>query len=217
MNKEKLISKIRKLFALGADGSNEAESESAMRMARKMLDKFNLTEGDIVNGTAVVGITIESGINMPWIRTINREISRLYDVEYVIDKSESPNMHLFIGKESNRVTSTIVREFVKETIRFASYGMGNGFRNAAAFGVRDTVNAIMVERSRSREEVVPGTGLIPMDISKQSLVENTNFINKMVGEVTSVQSKSSYNNDGRAVGAGINLGVQIGGARLAIS
>jgi len=216
MDKEKLKARIKKLFALGSNNTNEHEAQSALNMARKLLDKYSISKLDLADDDSV-GITIESGVNMPWIRIINREVSRLYDVDYIIDKNERPNKHLFIGKEGNRITSSIVREYVKDKIRIESEGLGNAFRNSAAMGVKEQVHNIIRDRMTSQEEVIPGTGLVPVDLSRQNSIENDEFISRMIGEVTKSKS-SSFASDsrGRSVGQNINLGAHLNGSRTAI-
>ena len=84
---DKILDRIKKLFALGSNNPNEHEAESAMKMARKLLDKHNLSIFD-PNEKEEVGIKIEDNLNMPWTRMVYGAIARLYDVKYIIDKPD---------------------------------------------------------------------------------------------------------------------------------
>ncbi len=204
----KILEKIKKLFALGADNINKHESESAMKMARKLLDKHNLSVYDLKEKDDV-SVKIEDNVNMPWIRIIYGSIARLYDTEYILDKNSKPAQHLLIGTESNRVTASIVIDFVINEIRDCSIGMGNGYRNSAAFAIKDKVDKIVAERNASKEEVIPGTGLIPMKVYLQNNLKNQEWIKNQLGHYKQTKSSVSSNPLGRKLGEEINLAPQL--------
>jgi len=172
---EKILDKIRKLFALAENNPNENESESAMRQAKKMLDRHNLSMYQLIEKDSI-GIKIEDNVNMPWVRIIYRNIGNLYDADYITSKDQYGTQHLLIGTESNRVTASIVISFVIDKIRRTSVGKGNGFRNAAAFGIQEQVVEILEARMNNKEEVIPGTGLVAVDASEMMKEDIDNWI-----------------------------------------
>jgi len=207
---DKLIEKIKKLFALGSNNDNEHESSSAIKMARKLLDQNNLGMSDLASSEEKVLVTFLSEVNMPYTRMVFNYVSKLYDCQFVVSKPH----FLLIGKENNRVTARIVIEFVLETIRRKGKGQGNGFRNSAAQGVAQQVDEIINERMRSQEEVIPGTGLIPMDISRQAKEDINDWLKDNMPNLCTVKSNSGRQ-DGRglSVGRNINLGAHINGQK----
>ena len=206
---EKILNKIKKLFALGSNNPNSNEAASAIKMAKKLLDKHNFSIYQLKDKEQV-GIKIEDYDNSPWVRIIYNSISRLFDSKYIIDKSVRPAQHLIIGTESNRVTASIIIDYVLKQIRDRYIGCGAAARNGASFGVRDQVNSILAHRNASREEVIPGTGLVPMDVSVSAFKDIELWIRRMMDNV--VNEKSSgirTDNSARQFGNNINLGVQI--------
>ena len=208
MSNEKILNKIKKLFALGSNNPNENEAKSAIRMAKKLLDKHNFSMYELKDKEHI-GITIEDYVNMPWVRIIYGSVARLFDSKYVIDKTCKPAQHLIIGAESNRVTASIVIHYVLSEIRREFSGMGNGVRNSAASGVHQQVNSILSERNTSREEVIPGTGLVAMDLSIKMSSEIDEWIQKSMGSLGNSYNNCSSDNRGTSFGQNINLGVQI--------
>ena len=206
---DKIIERIKKLFALGSNNPNENEAKSAMRMARKLLDKHNLSMYDLKQEDEV-GIKLEDYKNVPWVRIVYDSISRLYDCKHLIDKAAKPNKHLIIGREGNRITASIVIHYILKEIEWHGAGMGSGFRNAAAFEIREIVNKILAERNASKEEVMLGTGLVPMDIYLKSLQDNEDWINSHLGGYNKATKTSvRVNSEGIAVGKNINLGARL--------
>ena len=210
---DKILDRIKKLFALAGNNSNQNEADSAMKMAKKMLDKHNLSVYDLKEKDDV-GIKIEDNVNMPWTRTIYSAISKLYDVKYIMDKTSKPMKHLLVGTESNRVTASIVIAFVISEVRGNCQGMGNGYRNAAADGVDTQVMDILAERNKSHEEIIPGTGLVPMDATRMAFEDINDWVKNHMGNLSSSKANSgAYDNRGFAMGNGINLGAHLSNKR----
>ena len=214
---DKIIERIRKMFALSSNNPNDNEAESAMRMAKKLLDKYNLSMSDLSQKNDVC-VKFKAERNMPWVRMVFNNISSLYDCEYILDKTGLSPLHLLIGNEANRVTASIVIEYVIETIDKVSKGKGNGFRNAMAYGVRENVHKILNERAVSKEEVIPGTGLVPVDLSRSLKEQNKAWIRENMGRINkSKVSRASFDSSGISAGRNINLNTQIGGKMSALT
>jgi len=206
---DKIINKIKKLFALGSNNSNQHEADSAMRMARKLLDKHNLSVYDL-NETDDIGETEEVGLFMPWTRTIYQSIAKLYDVRYILDKNSKPYKHCLIGTESARVTASLIIAFVIKEIKDTAIGMGNGYRNSAANGVYHQVHEIIKERNASKEELIPGTGLLPINASELALKNIDEWIENLYGKIKKGgRNTAKLNSAGYNLGKNINLGAQL--------
>ena len=206
---DKIIERIKKLFALAGNNPNINEADLAMKMAKKLLDKHNLNMYQLIDKEEV-GIKIEDELNMPYVRIIYNTISDLYDVEYLVDRTSKPIKHLLIGTESNRVTASIVIEFVLSTIRKESKGMGNGVRNSAAQEVYRRVTIILDERNNDTEEVIPGTGLIPVDASLLFKQERDEWIEEIIGKVNKgKKTHSARDSRGVAIGKKVSINTQI--------
>ena len=210
---DKILDRIRKLFALAGNNPNVHEAESAMKSAKRLLDKHNLSMFDVAEKNEV-GIKIEDNVNMPWIRTLYQAICLLYDCKYVLDKTSKPTKHLIIGTESNRVTASIVIEHLRTAIYNEGYGQGAGFRNAASQGVWKNVSEIIKKRKEDKSEAVPGTGLVLADISKICMKDNDDWIAKMMGNLSSGRtSKAAYDHRGAAFGRSLNVGARLSNKR----
>lgn len=210
MKYEKIIDKIKKLFALSANNPNIHEAEMAMKAAKKMLDKHSLSMFDL-NEKEDVSVTIRGEINMPWVRTLFLAISELYDCEYIISsRFGKKKRHVLIGTESNRVTAGIVLDYLVEAIRIESYGMGNAYRNGAALGVYHTVDEVIKSRKADKAEVIPGTGLVLADISALAQADNQAYMDaNMNVKKSKNQNKQAFSDKGYAFGKTLNVGVRL--------
>lgn len=213
MNK-KIVDRIKKLFALANNNPNIHESELAMKAAKKLLDKHNITAFDLSDRDEV-GIKIEDNVNMPWIKTLYLAISELYDCKYFISKNFGPKWkHVIVGTESNRVTASIVMEHLRIAIYNEGYGQGAGFRNAASEGVYFNVQNIIKERNSSKEEAIPGTGLVLADISSISQQDNQNWLDENIKNLRKGKSSSSaFDSNGYEYGKKLNVGARISNKR----
>jgi len=213
MKDEKVLDKIKKLFALAGNNPNENESMVAMKAAKKMLDKHNLSVYDLKQQDDI-GLKIEGEINMPYVRVVYNAVAKLYDCKIVLDKTVKPMVYLIIGTESNRVTASIVIKYVLQITRDKAKGLGAALRNGIATGVYHNVNSILEERNASKEEVIPGTGLVPADASKIMEKDIQDYQNKTFGKLGKGQrSNSSFDSRGVDIGKGINLGAHLSNKR----
>ena len=213
MDNEKVLNKIKKLFALASNNSNKNESLQAMKAAKKLLDRHNLTEYDL-HEKSTTGIKIEDNPNMPYVRTVYSAVTKLYDCEYILSRQGPSTQHLIIGSEANRITASIIIAFVLGELKIKTKGKGAGFRNAAAIGVYSKVMDILKERENDKEEIIPGTGLVALDASKIAELDNQDFINDRMGKLDKGKaSKASFNSAGVSVGRSINLNVQLSNTR----
>lgn len=210
---EKILARIKKLFALGSNNPNSNEAENAIRMAKKLLDKHNFSMYQLQDKEKV-GIKIEDYVCSPWVRIVYGSVCRLFDSKYIIDKTVRPHQHLIVGTESNRVTASIIVDYVLKKIRKEFTGCGAAARNGAAKGVQDQVNAILAKRNASREEIVPGTGLVPMDATRMAFEDINAFVARAIEGITNKKSsRISMNYSTRSFGRNINLNTQLSNKR----
>jgi len=217
MNNQRMIEKIKKLFALAANDSAVGnESENAMRMANKLLEKHAIDMLDLADNDKV-SCTFCSDQNTKWVRVIYSSICSLYDCCFFVDKSWDKPKFMIIGKESNRITASIVIDHLVSQIK-SEKGKLNDFKLGAATSIYHMCNDIIKERKSSLSEILPGTGLIPLDLIKQNELLNKEWIDKNVGKLSPLKSsRSKVSQDGLDYGKGMNVGARVSQQHRALS
>lgn len=208
----RIIEKIRKLFALAAnDGATGAESENAMRMANAMLAKHSIEMSQLTGGDETVFCTFaEYDIKAAWPKSVIVTICKLYNCRVVFDFNWPKPKTLIIGTGANRMTTTIVIDQILDQIKKECKGESAAFKNGAAIGLSDVVNRILEERRQDKTEIVPGTGLVPVDQMRQQMNAANDFVDQNFSGL--VKSKRGRGNaEGRAYGNGLNPGARVGG------
>lgn len=217
MNNERMIEKIKKLFALAANSSAEGnEAENALRMANKLLekhsiDKLNLADKDEVSCTFV------TAQKKKWVSLVFHSISKLYNCRMFIDHTWDKPKYAIIGTEANRITCVIVIEQLLDQIRKASKGQNVSFRNGAAISLRETAYRIFQERRAETEEILPGTGLVPLDLMESLKAKNEEWLAKNVNLVNMRQCSSKASQEGLDYGKGLNPGARVGGWQMRLA
>lgn len=209
----KIIEKIRKLFALASNGgATGAESENAMRMANAMLAKHSIEMSQLTGSNNTVFCTFaEYNIKQQWARTVIGAVSKLYNCRTVFDYNWSEPKTLIIGSGANRMTTTIVIDQLIDQIKKECIGKGSQFRNGAAYGLLDVVNKILEERRADKNEIVPGTGLVPLDQMEQEMGAANDFIEDNFKGLTKSKNSGKYSQEGRKYGQGLNPGARVQG------
>lgn len=114
---KKIIEKVQKMLALSEGTNSQEEAETAMRMVRSLLSKYNLSITDIDNyqKTATCteqGCRIRTKAVPAWVKCLASLCSMAYDTECIIHKSKYGNRQtensviLFIGVEPNTTICT---------------------------------------------------------------------------------------------------------------
>jgi hypothetical protein len=218
MNKdeERIIQKIRKLFALAAnDGATGNESENALRMANALLAKHSIEKHRLHDPDQVFASFCDYPISQDWVKQVVGTIARFYNCRPIFDYNWQPAKTLVIGTTSNRLTAMIVIDQLLDQIKRDSRGKGIAFKNGAAFGLYETCKKIMDARNAEtgNDEVIPGTGLTIIDIEKQQKIDVDAFINSNFKHLTSSRRRAkSVSAEGRAYGQGLNPGARVTGA-----
>lgn len=206
---DRLMKKIRSLFALAAnEGATGNEAENAMRMANKLLEKHAISMMDLKEDD-VVGISFITERNIPWVRKVIFYVSKLYTCQYVLMNSE---MHTITGTLSNRTTAKIVAKQLIDQIDKETKGKGAAFRNGAVESLYYTCMKILKEKTNCTEEIMPGTGLMPLDLYKRQLIDIDDFVSAEIGKLGTVKSNTRSSQAGREYGKGLNPGARVTGA-----
>lgn len=209
----RIIEKIRKLFALAAnDGATGAESENAMRMANAMLDKHSIEMSQLTGTDETVFCTFaDYNIKPPWVKTVIGAVCKLYNCRQIFDYNWPEPKTMIIGTGANRMTTTIVIDQLIDQIKKESVGKGSAFRNGAGIGLYDVVNKIINERKADKTEIIPGTGLVPLDQMESQMNAANIFVEHNFKNLTSSKSSAKSSQEGRKYGQGLNPGARVQG------
>lgn len=212
MNQEKLIEKIKKLLALASNNPNPHEAEVAMKRAHKLLRENDLEMSSLADlDSEEVDSEIRSTPQTPpWIRSIYGAVSDLYHCQYLYS-SPPFGRHIVIGSTSNRTTAILIIDFLIKTIKKKSNYVYHTqkFLNGAALGVSETCYWLISEEKKNKQEVIPGTGLVPCDIREARELSNQNFIDAVfkVNEATS--RSTEYSKEGYDFGSKLSVNPQV--------
>lgn len=202
MNQDKLISNIKKLFALAGNNPNQYEAEVAMKRAHKLLNENNLSMIDLADIDAEeIGSSVFGNV-VGWNKHLYNAVSSLYMCKYFTSNKLGHPMHVIVGAESNRVTASIVIESLLSVIKEQSKGKGVAYRNGMMFGVIEKCNELMSEDER---ELSTGTGLVLADIKNARMSANEEYISQYT-ELSKGRS-SSYRTNAEGQAAGRKLSV----------
>lgn len=207
----RIIEKIKKLFALAANsGATGAESENAMRMANAMLAKHSIEMSQLTGRDETVFCTFtEYNIKPQWVRTVINAVCKLYNCRNIFDYNWPEPKTLIIGSGANRMTTTIVTDQLIDQIKKETKGAQ--FRNGAAYGLLDVVNKILEERRQDKTEILPGTGLVPLDQMEQQTSAANDFVEANFKGLTTTKNNGKASQEGREYGQGLNPGARVGG------
>jgi hypothetical protein len=108
MEREKLIDKISKLFALGDNNPSEEEAKSAISRARKLMAEHDLTEQEIRGGKK--SDVIKSSLHVSsasWVGMVSQEIANNFRCKtyFILNRSHMA----FLGKKDD--VEVVIRTF----------------------------------------------------------------------------------------------------------
>lgn len=213
-DEERLIQKIRKLFALSAnEGATGAESETALRMANALLAKHAIDKHRLHEEDAVFASFCDYPIKQEWVKQVVSHIARFYNCRPIFDYNWTPAKTLIIGTSSKRITAIIVIDQLLDQIKREKGNMA--FKNGAAFGLYETCKEIIADRNHETgsDEVIPGTGLTIIDIETTEKNNADAFIQSNFKNLTSGRRRSkAMSAEGRSFGQGLNPNARMGGA-----
>ncbi|MCD6337136.1 MAG: DUF2786 domain-containing protein [Candidatus Marinimicrobia bacterium] len=209
---EKMIAKIRNLFALAAnDGATGSESETALRMANALLAKHSIEKFRLHEEDEVFASFMDYPIAQDWVKKVISHITRFYNCRVIFDYNWTPAKSMIIGTSANRITAIIV---IDQLISQIKKEKGNiAFKNGAAFGLYEKCKEILDGRENKHEEVIPGTGLTIIDVEEQQKINVDDFIKANYNNLSSGRrGGKAMSAEGRAYGQGLNPNARVGGA-----
>jgi len=208
----RIIDKIRKLFALANDKSaTGAEGENALRMANAMLSKHSLEMHQLTGHDETVFCTFaEYNLKTPGSMTVIGAISRFYNCRIIFDYNWEIPKSLIIGTGANRMTATIVIDQIIDQIKKECKGENAAYKQGAAEGLAEVCRRITTDRTKDTTEILPGTGLMVIDQKKQQLAAADAFVEENFGNLGKTRRKKS-SAAGREYGRGLNPGARVQG------
>ncbi len=208
----RIIEKVKKLFALAAcDGATGAESENAMRMANSLLAKYSLEMSQLTGTDESVFCTWgEYNLRTPGTKSIIGSIGRLYNCRVIFDMNWTPAKTLIIGSGANRMTAVIVIDQLLDQVKRECAGENAAYKHGVAIGLNDVCRNIIAERRADKTEILPGTGLMPIDQMAQQAAAADDFVNENFDNLKSSRAGKG-NTEGYNHGKGLNPGARVGG------
>jgi hypothetical protein len=227
-----VLDRVRKLLALGRDsGATEAERESAMRMAHKLLLKYNIDQGEAeASGQKPEDRTVKHDdyYGRPWARVISMSIAKLFFCEYIYTSATKAKntRHHFIGRESNAITACEMGRWLVESIlregkrRQRAEDESNiyfrSFATGASVAIYNRVERMIAEASRV-ETAEPGTALVVANAyvteasANREVMDNIfNPEKRLKGRRGSSLIQTDGAAEGRAFGETVSLNKQVG-------
>ena len=214
-NEERMIQKIRKLFALSANASaTGSESETALRMANALLAKHAIDKHRLHETDAVFASFCNYPIKQQWVKSVCGHIGRFYNCRVIFDYTWDEPKTLVIGTSANRITAIIVIDQLLDQIKKDGRGQKIDFKNGAAYGLYEKCQEIIKGRNHDEGdiEVIPGTGLTIIDIETQQKRDADSFIDENFSNLKAGKRSNAGNAAGRAYGNGLNPNARMGGA-----
>jgi len=217
MSKEKLIERIKKLLALAGNNTNVHEASIAMERANKLLRENDMSMTSIIDvETEEVGESEGKTVQF-WRKQIYNHVAEVYHCAYF---TRNRNRHVVIGTESNRTTAMLIINYlikaVNKEARSQHKWNQTTFKNGSAMGIGRTCQRIIAEENSSKEEVIVGTGLVPLDIKTVRVKANDAYQSRY--NITDGRRSSAKGSQaGYDFGSSLSVNPQVGGGQRALS
>lgn len=214
-DEERMIAKIRKLFALANNKSATGnESENALRMANALLSKHAIDKYKLHEQDEVFASFLDYNIKQAWVKSVIGTIARFYNCRPIFDYNWDEPKTLIIGTSANRITAILVIDHLLDQIKKETRGENTAFKNGAAIGLSDKCQEIITARNvdANDEEVIPGTGLTVIDIEKRQKLDVESFIESNFQHLRKGKGMRTASAEGRQYGKGLNPNARVSGA-----
>lgn len=209
---ESIVSRIKKLLALGERGGTEAEAAAAMQKVHELLAKHNLCLDDVKDSPVAEEDYIrdesEATARQPWQDIIWTSVAKLYFCKHLnMSGGIGRYRHLIIGKPSNIAGVKYVAGYIVRTgdmlagqAAVSSDG-SRAFRNSFKKGFAYRIHARVEEeiknaRAGKMTDSVTGTALILSPLYDSSSRDIDRFImgqNMKIKRVSQNASVSDHN------------------------
>lgn len=225
MKEDKIISRIKKLLAMGEhSGSNENEAAIAMERAYKLMAKHNidratLSDDDVEEFGKDYFIRKRGG---PWARNICHGIAKLYFCTYYYQGGKArTDSHFFVGTEANIAIAQMASNFIMDVIdgeakRTAISNVYetktqylNSFRNSASKRIYSRCMEMVKEAETGTMKDDSGTNLpVLASLYRQHSDRASEYLNAQ-GTTLRTKAIRSRSSSSRGVGAGSNAGNRV--------
>ena len=222
---DKVLDRVKKMVTLGTnEGATEAERETALRMAYKILAKHNLSMSDLP-GDSKGEDRIKDSVTISadkWARNVAQSVGQLFFCKYFFLRTGTAgkDTHIFIGLQSNTVTAMHMTDYVIKSIkreaskRFKSPTSPEG--RSFCVGTMATIHKRVVEILEDKTEAEPGTALAIVGLHKTEQEANlkfledegTNLVKAKARRDTSLRIDAYF--DGEKFGNEVQLNKQVG-------
>ena len=217
---KKIIARIQALLAMGNDTSSEFEAAIAIKRARVLMDKHQISANDMKQMEAgdldSSHYTSKSFEQVLWISSLAVSVAMMNDCVVVAGKRKSIKeefFYVFNGFKEDIALCGIMLSYLidicnnlylrdKDKLSIESNGRKNQYLVGVAIGLRKRVEIMIEQRNKTMSEACDGRSL--MDI-KGAMVEQAygkQTINK-------TKSYSSYNKHPTAYNAGLKASKEI--------
>lgn len=210
---QKLIDKIKKMFALANDeGAAPGEIENALRMANKLMEKHNISSFDLHTQEEVIAKFCK-GSKFIWVGQLYKAVAKVYSCS--VFKSGTDRI-VMVGAEGDAVTAKIVIEGLIESINRAGKGKGIAFKNGATSSlIRQCMDIV---KNRKTENVkIPGTELALTDIYEQKYRNAVEFMNGMCNLTSGKARSQRASQEGLDYGNTLNPFARVGSKTKALN
>ncbi len=222
-DKKKIIDKIRKCLALAGNNPDEAEAESAMRQAHKLLAIHNLTMIEIKDEKEVIQDSWETSFSSPWVRHIVSNIAKLYFCDLYYERfSKTKVIYQYVGTPENievskEISIWIVKGVSKMAMKIAKKrgkeyssfcgGASTKIRQRAIELIKESRREGIIEESTGKSLVVKSV-YEQMDIRIKDWFK-TQDIRLLSKAVSSYRGHGNLFKEGIEYGNKVNLNRQI--------
>lgn len=189
--KEKVLSRIRKMLALANDAAaSEGERDNALRMIQATLARHNLSMADAEGTPEEERIELKEDAKAHnWQRQLAYHVAKLYFCQYFYSyrNSTQTTTHHYIGKESNAITAkemvdylckSIKREASKTAKQFGetSQRFHRSFAKGATLKIQDRCRELIEQRETAQPAGETGTAMVLASLYKRELEANEAFV-----------------------------------------
>ncbi len=220
---DKIIDKVRKMMALANDaGASEGERDNALRMAYKLLAKYNLELADVEETSQEEARGLQSVVisSDTWGRSVSNAVASLFFCEYYFERMSAGRSirHNFIGKTSNAITAAHMADYLLDSIKKQARKLyksttnpqGRSFCVGAALAITQRVAKLVQEDA----DVGVGTAVVLASYRKLEAEANEQWLAVHVGELKDVSTKLNTSDasayfKGHAYGNTVSLANQI--------
>lgn len=226
---DKLISRIRKMVALGNDqGATEGERDTAMRMVYSLLAKHNLSLSSLEDKSETRSINSTHFYGRPWAQMTANAVAQLFFCRLFVRQSGERNMvhYYFVGKESNAVTAMEMSVYLIKSIkreggaRARAAGQGVAYRRSFCLGVVSRLHVRvteMIQEATQTDSVATGSALALTSLYDSEALANAQFLEEQglklkAGTKTSKDVDLNAFSSGQRYGDSINLNRQVTGS-----